>query len=80
VVITNRSGHPVASASIIETIDPKMEITMHLRSPETTGEYRVSVVLFYLDEIEEGENDGEILVKPDKMVVDNAEVNFTISD
>lgn len=80
VVIRDSSGKPVASASIIETIDPRMEITMHLRSPETTGEYSVSVILFYLDEIEEGENEGEVVLKPDKMVVDEAKINFTISD
>ncbi|MBL7164083.1 MAG: hypothetical protein ISS57_15915 [Anaerolineales bacterium] len=77
VVITDISGQPVATASIIETIAPKMEINMHLRTPEPSGEFSASVVLFYLQEFEE-EQDGEIIAPPERMIVDEAQTSFEI--
>jgi len=79
VAVKDSSGNRVATVNIIETIDPKMELTIHLRIPETVGEYIVSAILFYLEEIE-GEEDGEIPVRPDKIVVDEEETTFTITD
>ncbi len=77
VIITDISGQPVATASIIETIAPKMEINMHLRTPEPSGEFSASVVLFYLQEFEE-EQDGEIIAPPERMIVDEAQTSFEI--
>lgn len=79
VVIKDDRGNQVASVNIIETIDPKMELTIHLRIPETEGEYTVSAILFYLEEIE-GEDEGEIPIRPERIVVDEAETNFNITD
>jgi len=78
VIITDNLGQPVATASIIETIDPKMEITMHLRSPETGGEYIVSVILFYLQEFDDEELEDETLAPPERMIVDEAQTSFEI--
>jgi hypothetical protein len=76
VLITGVDGTPVATANIVETIDPKMEINMHLRSSETVGVYNVSVVLFYLPDIPE-EDEGEI--RPERMIVDQAKTTFEIA-
>jgi hypothetical protein len=78
IVIFDFLGTPVTSASIIETIDPRMQITMHLRSPETAGEYTATVVLFYNPEVEEQEDGDEILSLPERKVVDQAETTFSI--
>jgi hypothetical protein len=78
VSIKDSSGNRVATVSIIETIDPKMELTIHLRIPETEGEYTVSAVLFYPEELE-GEEE-EIPIPPERVVVDEEETTFTITD
>ena len=72
-------GNEIANVSIIETIDPKMEFTLHIRGSETKGEYTVSVIIFYLDELES--TDEELVVDPtqrEKKVVDQAETKFKI--
>jgi len=82
VFIADQSGQPVASANIIETIDPKMEINMHLRSTETTGVFNASVVLFYLADIEEepAESESEPIGPPERMIVDEAQISFEIGE
>lgn len=81
--ITNEDEEEVASLSFIETIDPKMQFTLHLRTPETTGDYSVNVIIFYpilTNGRELGETqDQEILPLPqDIMVVDQSSTKFTI--
>jgi len=77
VLITDVAGKPVATANIIETIDPKMEINLHLRAEDTRGEYQASVVLFYLQEIPDDEDEN--LRQPDRMIVDEAQTTFSIA-
>lgn len=76
VQITDIDGNPVASANIIETIDPKMELNLHLRSEDTQGEYSAAVILFYLQEIPDDEDEN--LRRPERMVVDEAQSTFSI--
>lgn len=45
--ILNAQQEPVAVASIIESMDRKMDFTMHLRGAETAGTYRLQVALYY---------------------------------
>jgi hypothetical protein len=71
-------GQPVASASIIESIDPKMEINLHLRAPDTAGSYRASVVLFYLQELGDEAQGEDVQVQSERMVVDQAETTLVI--
>ncbi len=78
VFITDQSGKPVASANIIETIDPKMEVNLHLRSAETSGNFTASVVLFYLTDIEEDQEEGAPIGPPERMIVDEAQTTFEI--
>ena len=78
VVIMDDTGQPVAAANIIETIDPKMEINMHMRTSKSHGAFTASVVLFYLQDIEEGQPEEEPLAPPDRMIVDEAQTTFEV--
>jgi hypothetical protein len=80
ILITDLLGNQMAIANIIETIDPKMELTMHLRKPDPQGSFTARVLIFYtesLDEIIEGD---QIVSAPGRQVVDDKEVTFGIED
>ena len=77
VSITNPQGEEVASASIIESIVPRLEFTMHLRGENPAGEYRVSATIFYAVEAESQEAPS---AEQERMVVDMASVSFTIRE
>jgi hypothetical protein len=49
IIIFDDQGEEVANISIIETIDPKMEFTIHLRSPKPGCQYTASSTLFYTE-------------------------------
>lgn len=78
ITVQNPEGVELATLSIIETIDPKMEFTVHLRGPATEGENLVSATIYYL-EAKEHEDADEI---PDptrkKIVVDEGETHFRL--
>ena len=79
VFITDDSGKEVANVSIIETISPKMEFTMHLRSRETAGEYQLTAILFYDEKLPDQEQSA--LIPPGerkRLIVDQATTNFSI--
>ena len=78
VTISDALGNIVANANIIETIDPKMELTMHLRDAEPHGIYKAAVQLFFIQEIEDEVQENEILVRPERIHVDSAETEFEI--
>ncbi len=55
--IINAVGDELAIINIIETVDPKMEFTMHLRGAEIIGPLQVNACLFYvLDDSEPADN------------------------
>lgn len=76
IAITNPLGDEVASVSIIESITPRMEITMHLRGETPSGEYRVSAAIFYINELGDQDAPHE---ERESVVVDQAEITFQIS-
>jgi hypothetical protein len=48
--LTDSSGNEVASASIIEPVGWKLELTLHIRKPgQTNGKYTLVASLFYPD-------------------------------
>ncbi|TAK14887.1 MAG: hypothetical protein EPO32_00015 [Anaerolineae bacterium] len=67
VSVTDDSGSKVAEVSIVETTDPAMDFTVHIRKAETGGRYAVHMRVFYsnLDEFDpagrEGLGVGQIL-------------------
>ena len=82
--ILNNDGEEVTTVSFIETINPKMQFTMHLRNSETVGNYSVSALVFYSKltdfiEILKENQDQDSLPLPDEiMVVDQRISEFTI--
>jgi len=79
IVITDDSGKEVANVSIIETIDPRMEFTMHLRSQETAGEYHLTATLFYEVNIPDPEAATAIPAgKRERSIVDQATTKFSV--
>ena len=68
-------------AGVVETIDPKMEMTMHLRSPDLQSPLKLKATLFYRQPESEEEDGGGAEgppLKPEIMVVDQAETTFEL--
>ena len=80
ITISNPSSEEVASVSIIETIDTKMEFTLHLRGSTPKGEYTVNAMLFYI-EMTNGEGDATPDYSSDELrtVVDETQITFQLS-
>jgi hypothetical protein len=76
VEVKNQAGQTVASASIIETMDRRMEFNLHLREKESAGTYQLLTVLYY-SESEDSEGDE---VPPQKITeVDRKQTTFEIA-
>lgn len=77
--IDNANGDEVASISIIESMMPSMDFTVHLRGPKTSGTFTVSADIYYLqspDGVEQG-----VEIPLDQMVrlsVDQAQKKISI--
>ncbi len=54
--VSDQNGNLVASLSIIESIDPKMDFTVHLNVEEPVGKFTVSSDIYYYEE--EGPQDA----------------------
>lgn len=77
--VVSNTGIEVANVSIIETMDPKMEFTLHLRGEEPQGLYRVNAVIFYRGEVEDDQKEAETPpLQPSKVIVDHLETTFEI--
>jgi len=70
ITIYNPQGEDVASASIIETMVSKMELTMHLRGEIAPGEYSIQAFIYYLEVPEQSEGVGDITQQ--RIIVDRA--------
>ena len=77
--ITNANGDELASISIIETMDPKMEFVLHLRGAELLGPFLASATIFYVDESSaSAENDDKSFEQRRRFVVDQAYTSFSL--
>lgn len=79
VILQDQQGGILASASIIETMDPKMELTLHLRGQAPTGEYQALARIFYTAELAEEGSEDEIVQRPEAKLVDHAETTFSLA-
>ncbi len=77
VSITDKAGKEVAHTSILETMLPKMEFTMHLRQPEQGSEYSVDTWVYYQHMPEPSESTEEIPL-PDALIVDRHKATFLL--
>lgn len=79
IIVRNPAGVEVAQASIIETISPRMEITLHLRGELTDGNYSASASIYYVQKAEAEEEQAENYADPKRrIVVDTAQVDFSL--
>ena len=76
--VTDSSGSQVATANVIETIDSKMELTMHLRIPDPQGEFTARAIIFYTNSLEDITEDDQIVAAPEREIVDEKEFQFEI--
>ncbi|HNB52841.1 MAG TPA: hypothetical protein PK530_12910 [Anaerolineales bacterium] len=84
IYLLNPAGQPAGNVSIIETIDPRLEMTLHLRGALTSGTYTARADLFYQDLPEDTadivENGlAENYQMPAQMMVDHAEATFEVT-
>lgn len=63
--ILDPGQNEVASASVIEPMNRKMELTMHLPSDSMAGEYCLAATLFYIQPLAEGESENPYQTKKD---------------
>jgi hypothetical protein len=58
---------PVANLSIIETMHPRMEFTMHIRGVhDPAGQYRLRASLYYRDQLDENAGDPPPIHQKDR--------------
>jgi hypothetical protein len=50
ILITNENEEESGSLTIIESIDPKMEFTVHLKDVEPNGKYTASAQIYYYED------------------------------
>jgi hypothetical protein len=50
ILITNENEEESGSLTIIESIDPKMEFTVHLKDVEPSGKYIMSSQIYYYED------------------------------
>jgi hypothetical protein len=79
IVILDVNQEEKARLNVIETMDRKMEFTMHLRGADTRGSYAVAAVLYYNPEASEDEpGEGEEVPPGKPQIIDRAITNFDI--
>ena len=79
ITITDGRGVEAASLDIIETMDPRLEFTIHLRGAALESPFTVAAAIFYLEEPETPAEDlqADLETRP-RRVVDQAETTFQI--
>lgn len=76
--VSDPAGEEAASASIVESMTPKMEFTLHLRGEPQPGKYRLHAAIFYLAESDQGSAEAPPDVTQ-RTIVDQAQVEFELS-
>ncbi len=79
--VTRADGQVVARTNIVETISRNMEFNLHLQSAEQPGDYSLRAILFYIAALPEPEGSEARQIPlelPESLVVDQAEIAFTI--
>ncbi len=76
--ILSPGGTVLSSVSIIETIDPRLEMTMHTRRPLQAGAYTIRADLFYYAEPEEENGSEQVEWVPERKIVDKSQLDFSV--
>lgn len=85
IVLLNAKEKQVSQFAVVEAIDNKMDFTMHIREANPSGEYRLTMNLYYADlpEPEElaDEEDGPLLkdlLIQNKKIIDTRTIKIEI--
>lgn len=84
--VTDDKDNVAASLSIIESIDAKMDFTVHLKGADSSGVFTVSVDIYYYEDdqganIDASKEEGETHQLPNKIkLVDQRQASFEIAD
>ncbi len=84
--ISDENGYVVASLSIIESIDPKMDFTIHLKVGDPVGTFTVSSDIYYYEEEQTldapaSKPEGELHQLPSRVnTVDRRQTTFVIGN
>jgi hypothetical protein len=78
IFVTDLQGNLVATANIIEIIDSKIALTMHMRMPDPQGKFTARVLLFYTEDLDDITEGDQIITSPARQIVDEKETQFTI--
>lgn len=79
ITITDARGVEAASLDIIETMDPRLEFTVHLRGAGMEGPFTAAAAIFYLEEPETPVEDLQAdLETRARRVVDQAQTTFQV--
>jgi hypothetical protein len=80
IFVADLMGNQVATANIIELIDPKMQLTMHLRIQEPQGTFTAIALIFYTESLEDITEGDQITGIPQRQIVDKKEFTFLIEN
>jgi hypothetical protein len=75
--ISNEQGEEISNISIIEIMDRKMDMNMHIRSPQPGTRYSVLATLYY-SEIRNESNQEYELSPYNQTIVDTSVITFMI--
>ncbi len=78
--ITDSLGNLVATTSFIEAITPKLEMVLHLRATDPEGHYNLKLVVFYTAELGAEGQSNDPIFPPEKTIVDEKNIQFSIDD
>jgi hypothetical protein len=78
VIITSSTGNEAAHTTILETMLTKLELTIHLRSPEPGSEYTLEITVYYQKLPQPSEEEIEIQL-PEPMIVDRRKSTFILA-
>ena len=82
--VTDEHGEVVASLSIIESIDAKMDFTVHLKGEQPSGKFTVTSDIYYFEDdqsedVSNSEPEGETHQLPSRLnLVDQHKTTFDI--
>ncbi len=77
----NQEDLKVASFSVVEAIENKMEFTLHLREAEPGGSYTATMRVFYVDLSSLDDEDGPPInqaIHQSRQIVDTRQIQFDI--
>jgi hypothetical protein len=76
VTITSAAGAQVAHSDILETMLPKLELTMHLRQVKSAGEFTAEISVYYQKLPQPSVSPADVPL-PDAMMVDSFKTTFS---